>query len=70
MSYKGTPVKQAKRKGTEEVIPMTPNSSFTATASTSTASPNKQSKGSNAELTVLFWNGVAIAIACFNAYSL
>lgn len=70
MSFKGTPVKQSKRKGTEEVIHMTPNSSFSGTATTSTSSPNKQSKGSNAELTVLFWNGVAIAIACFNAYSL
>jgi hypothetical protein len=66
MNAKTTPLKQGKRKS-EDFLPTTPSS--TATVST-TVSPKKQSRSSNPELSVLFWNGSAIAIACVNAYNL
>lgn len=67
MNSKSTSLKQGKRKSTDEFMPTT--SSATATFST-TVSPKKQSRVTNPELTVLFWNGLAVAIACVNAYNL
>lgn len=67
MNSKSTPLKQGKRKSSDEFIPTTPSATATFSAA---VSPKKQSRVTNPELTVLFWNGLAVAIACVNAYNL
>ena len=67
MNPNQTPLKPGRKRSQDQTqVPSTPTS--TATASASPSSPNKQRKQTPSELTVLYFNAVAVVIMAVNAY--
>lgn len=73
MNPNHTPLKPGRKRSQDQTqTPSTPTSTETATASASASpspcSPNKQRKQTPSELTVLYFNAVAVVIMAVNAY--
>jgi hypothetical protein len=65
MSSKDSPIKSGRKRSQDQTsIPSTP----TSTAIASPSSQNKQRKPTPSELTILFYNSVAVVIMAVNAY--
>ena len=70
MNPNQTPLKPGRKRSQDQIqVPSTPTSTATASASASPSSPNKQRKQTPSELTVLYFNAVAVVIMAVNAYS-